>query len=414
MPAAWLPIEFIDAFGAGVYLLFGVLHLNLGLRRRDRPAHLWLAAACAGALAVNLTGMASRAAGGEMPPWQIALNLSGVAIATCSLFRFGAALGGPAAGRTLQILQALVLLGAPWPGILGQPRAIGPFLLFCLLLLGAALARAFAAGRAGDPESRTLARGLLVLLASLILDVLMELGMVPRISGLPVLGFTVLFLASGLALNARYDREHRELMTLRQTLEDRVDARTRDLEEANRRLADASRTDPLTGLPNRRGFVEGAERELARIRRAWRPCTLVLIDVDHIRRINETFGHATGDAVLQGVAREVRHILRGQDLVAHWSAEEFIALLPETGLDDALQAVELLRRAILSHDMGREGEQVPVTLSFGIAEHRRGHTLEGTIAEAERALIRAHEQGPNHLVVGGPRLPGQDASEGAE
>lgn len=392
----------VDAFGAGVYLLFGVLHVHLGLKRRDRPAHLWLAAACAGALAVDLTGLASRATGGVLGGWMAALNLAGVAVAVVSLLQLVAALSGRAEGRLLRLLQGLLLLSAPWPGLLQRPEALPAFLLLCLVLLLAAAVRALAAGRAGDPESRTVAGGLMALVACLVLDVLAELKLLPLPGGLPVLGFVLLFLASGVALNARYDREHRELVALRQGLEDRVAERTRDLEEASRRLADASRTDPLTGLPNRRGFVEAAERELARIRRAWRPCTVVLADVDHIRRINESFGHATGDAVLQGVAKELRRALRGQDLVAHWSAEEFIALLPETDAEEALQAVDLVRRAVLTTDLGREGEHIPVTLSFGLAEHRQGHTLEGTIAEAERALLQAHGLGPNHTAVGGP------------
>lgn len=405
------PIELVDAFGAGVYLLFGLLHANLWLHRQDRPAHLWLAAASGGALMVDLTGMALRVLGDAAPAWQAALNLSGVAIATVSLLQLVAALGRRPVGALLRGLQSALLLLAPWPGLLRRPELQGPLLLLGSVLLVAAAGRAFAAGRGGDAESRTVARGLLLLLACLILDVLAELKALPLPGGLPVLGFTLLFLASGMALNARFEREHQELVALRKSLEDRVAARTGELEEANRRLADASRTDPLTGLPNRRGFLEATARELARLQRAWRPCTLVLVDVDHFRRINETFGHATGDAVLQGIAGLLRRTLREQDLVAHWSAEEFIALLPETGAAEAQRVAEAIRRAALAADFGREGEQIPVTFSFGLMEHHRGFTLEGTIAEAERALLQAHALGPNHLVVGGTGPAAADLEE---
>jgi diguanylate cyclase (GGDEF)-like protein len=401
----------VDAFGAGVYLLFGLLHANLWLHRRDRPAHLWLAAASGGALLVDLTGMAGRVLGASAPAWMVALNLMGVALATVSLLQLVAALASRPVGGILQGLQAVFLLLAPLPGLLRLPWLERPLLLLSLLLLVVALLRAFNAGRGGDAESRTLARGLLALLVCLVLDVLAELKVLPLPGGLPVLGFTVLFLASGMALHARFEREHQELEALRQTLEERVAARTSDLEEAHRRLADASRTDPLTGLPNRRGFLEAAGRELARIQRAWRPCTILLVDVDHFRRINEAFGHATGDAVLQGVAALLRATLRGEDLVAHWSAEEFIVLLPETAAAEAQRLAESIRRAALAADLGREGEQLPITFSFGVMEHRQGFTLEGTIAEAERALLRAHALGPNHLVAGGSRPSELDQEE---
>ncbi len=408
MPAAATPIELIDAFGAGVYLLFGALHANLWIHRRDRPAHLWLAGAAGGALLVDLTGMASRVLGAAAPPWHGALNLTGMALATLSLLQLVAVLGQRPLGWSLRALAAALLLLAPLPALLPLPSAVGPLLLLAMGLLLTALVRAFQAGRGGDAESRTVAGGLLALLACLVLDVLAELKLLSLPAGLPVLGFTSLFLASGLALNARFEREHRELEALRRTLEDRVAERTRDLEEAHRRLSDASRTDPLTGLPNRRGFLEAAERELARIRRIWRPCSVVLVDVDHFRRINETFGHATGDAVLQGIAALLRSTLRGQDVVAHWGAEEFIVLLPETGAAEALQTADTIRHAALAQDLGREGEKIPVTFSFGITEHRQGFTLEGTIAEAERALLQAHQQGPNHFVLGGAELPEAD------
>lgn len=411
MPAHPLPIELVDAFGAGVYLLFGLLHANLWLHRRDRPAHLWLAAASGGALLVDLTGMAARVQGTASPAWVEALNLLGVAVATVSLLQLVSALGSRPMGRTVQGLQAAFLLLAPLPGLLRRPAFQGPLLVLSLFLLMVAMLRAFKAGRGGDAESRTVARGLLALLVCLILDVLAELKVLPLPGGLPVLGFILLFLASGMALNARFEREHQELVALRKSLEDRVAARTGELEEANRRLADASRTDPLTGLPNRRGFMEATARELARLQRAWRPCSLVLVDVDHFRRINETFGHATGDAVLQGIAALLRRTLRGQDLVAHWSAEEFIVLLPETGAPEAQRVAESIRRAALAADFGREGEHIPVTFSFGIMEHHQGFTLEGTVAEAERALLQAHAQGPNHLVVGGTGSPEADQEE---
>jgi len=402
MPTTFLPIELVDAFGAGVYLLFGVLHANLWRHRRDRPAHLWLASASAGALLVDLTGMLIRGREATAPLWLGVLNTVGVGLATASLFQLVAVLGGRPVGRLARSLQIFILLFSVVLAMPGGFRLLPVQLLACTALLLAAMVRAFQAGRAGDPESRTVARGLLVLLATLVFDVLADLKVIHGPHGLPVLGFTLLFLASGLALNARFDREHRGLVALRLELEDRVRDRTQALEEANRRLAEASRTDPLTGLPNRRGFLEAADMELARIRRSWRPCTVVMADVDHFKRINDTFGHATGDAVLEGVAEALRQSLRGQDLVARWGGEEFIMLMPETDGPGAVLAVETVRRALLARDHGQGSERLPVTASFGVMEHRPGLSLEATIAEADRALYRAKAEGRNRVVDGSP------------
>jgi diguanylate cyclase len=400
MTAAFLPLEWVDAFGAGVYILFGALHANLWRHRRDRPAHLWLATAAGGALLVDLTGMAQRILGEATPPWQEALNVVGMALATVSLLQLVAVLGQRPLGRVLRVLAASFLLLAPLPSLLRTPGGVGPLLLLAVGLLLTALARAFLAGRGGDAESRMVARGLLALLVCLVVDVLGELKLLPLPGGLPVLGFTSLFLVSGLALNARFEREYRELEALRRTLEDRVAERTRDLEDANRRLEEASRTDALTGLPNRRSFLEAADMELARIQRSWRPCTVVMADVDHFKRINDSFGHATGDAVLVGVAGVLRHALRGHDLLARWDGEAFIALMPETDGPGAMVAVEAVRRALMARDVGAGPERLPVTASFGLVEHRPGLRLEATLAAAERALARAKAEGRNRVVDG--------------
>jgi diguanylate cyclase (GGDEF)-like protein len=402
MPQPILPIELVDAFGAGVYVVFGALHANLWWHRRDRPAHLWLACASGGALLVDVTGMVMR---GHAAPWLLGLNMVGVGVATASLFQLVTALEGRPPGRVTRGLQVFVLGFGAMLAIPVAARLLPVQLVACMALLVAALFRAFQAGRAGDPESRTVARGLMVLLATLIFDVLLGLQLLRGPSGLPVLGFTLLFLSSGLALSARFEREHQELVALQRDLEDRVRDRTQALQDANRRLEEASRTDALTGLPNRRGFLEAADMELARIQRTWRPCTVVMADVDHFKRINDTFGHDTGDAVLVGVAQALRHALRGQDLLARWDGEAFIALMPETDAPRAVQAAEAARRALMARDVGAGPERLPVTASFGLVEHRPGVRLEATLAAAEQALARAKAEGRNRVVAAAAEPP---------
>lgn len=361
-------IQLWDAFGAGVYLLFGVIHLDLWFRRRDRMAHLWLAGASASALLVDVTGMVERRFGEWPASWVMALNSLGVAAATVCLFELVSSLNHSAAGRGARILQGLVLLLASATALMPSPFL--PLLLAgCFATLGWAMARAFKASREGDRDSGMVARGFLVLTACLLLDLLKELRLAPIPSGLPIVGFIVLFLASARSLNDRFGREE-----------------------------EASRTDSLTGLPNRRGFLEASDGALARSRRSGRPLSVVLSDLDHFKRVNDTLGHAAGDTALKAVAEAIRSSLRAQDLAARWGGEEFILLLPDTGGEGAAHVAEATRAAIADLPIEHDGSRIQVTLSLGVAEHQRGRNLEETIAQADAALYQAKQEGRNRVV----------------
>jgi len=389
--------ELLDAFGAGVYLLFGAIHLDLWLRRRERRGHLWLACAAGFALAVDLTGLALRRSEGQVAPWLAAANLLAVAGATICLFELVAWLGSRAAHRGARLLEAgaavLALVAGLW-----EPRLLGAALLACGALLVWAMVRAFRATLAGDPESGIVAGALVFLTACLLLDVAMELRWISARPGLPVLGFTVLFLASARSLNDRAGREQQELEGLRRELERRVEERTLALTEASERLAEASRTDELTGLPNRRGFLEASEGALARARRSRLPLSLAIADVDHFKRVNDTWGHAAGDAVLRGVAATIRSSLRAQDLVARWGGEEFILLLPDTPAAGALHVAGSIRVAVAARGVEHGGLEIRVRISFGVAEHRPGDELDATLARADAALYRAKQEGRDRVV----------------
>lgn len=388
-----LPIELLDAFGLGVYLLFGILHFDLWLRRRERHSHLWLATASAAALAIDVTGMILRATGAAPTPFII--NLLGVALAVVSIGQLVAAVAGRPWGRAIRTLQVVSLLAAPFAATL---QVVTPlFFVLNFFLLIAADVRAIASARAGERESRATAIGVMVLIATLLADLLMELGVLPQVSGLPILGFTFLFLFVARALNARYEREHGELGALRATLETRVRQRTEELEEANRRLEEMSRTDALTGLANRRGFVEASAQEMTRARRSGKPWSVLIADLDEFKKINDRHGHAAGDDALRETAAILRRAVRAQDLAGRWGGEEFVLLLPETTATGAMQAAETIRQAVESHAFGA----FPLTISIGVAEHRGEETLEMTIAAADRALYRAKEGGRNRVIADG-------------
>ncbi|HSM51110.1 MAG TPA: diguanylate cyclase [Thermoanaerobaculia bacterium] len=390
--------QLVDAFAAGVYVLFGFVQLDLWLRRREERGHLWVALAAAGALGVDLTGMAYRASGRDDWPALLTLNHLAVAVACVALLELAAWLARDRVGRVGRALQVLALAAAP-AAALGPPWTLGVPIAATLLLVGAG-ARAGRSAAAGEPGARTFARGFLFLVVCLVLDVVEEVGLLQLPYGLPLLGFVVLFLASAKSLADRRDREQEELARLRRDLEERVEERTAALSAANLQLDEMSRTDWLTGLPNRRGFLAAAEAEERRSRRSGRRFSIALADLDRFKEVNDAHGHAAGDVVLQAVAATVRAALREQDLVARWGGEEMILLLPETAAEGALAAAAAVRQAVAASVMEADGEPVALRISLGVSEHRPERTLDATIAAADRALYRAKEGGRDRVVVG--------------
>ncbi len=159
---------------------------------------------------------------------------------------------------------------------------------------------------------------------------------------------------------------------------------TEDLVAKNRELAEQATTDPLTGIRNRRWLLERAEEELSRARRYERPWAVLAIDVDHFKRINDTFGHPRGDAVLVGVANALRDAIRDTDALARFGGEEFVVVMPETNDGGALEAAERLR-CIISHTPF-EGIDRPVTISLGVSVYDPEH---GSFIDVARMLERA-------------------------
>lgn len=153
-------------------------------------------------------------------------------------------------------------------------------------------------------------------------------------------------------------------------------------------------TDSLTGLNNRRGFTEAGAIEIERAVRYGHPLSLLMFDIDHFKNVNDSFGHQAGDEVLQGVTDCVNATLRQIDLKARWGGDEFIALLVETGLDEATQIAERLR-GIVEETGFQLAEHV--TLSIGIATMEKGDNLESMIRRADNALYRAKHSGRNRI-----------------
>ncbi|GMV38731.1 MAG: hypothetical protein AMXMBFR64_04470 [Myxococcales bacterium] len=205
-------------------------------------------------------------------------------------------------------------------------------------------------------------------------------------------------------------RERRRLIDeLRQSnleLERRVRERTRELLERTRQLEEAYKViselaalDPLTSVANRRTFMTALKREHERSERSLAPLTLIMLDLDYFKSINDTYGHGVGDLVLQETARHLKEVARPYDVVARIGGEEFVVLLPSTGLDQGTRVAERLRAQLAG--MSVEGMPDVVTASFGVACLQPGEDTLALMRRVDAALYRAKDGGRNRVVTDG-------------
>jgi diguanylate cyclase (GGDEF)-like protein len=168
------------------------------------------------------------------------------------------------------------------------------------------------------------------------------------------------------------------------------------LETLSSALADAARTDVLTALPNRRSLEERMPDVWAHAIRHQRPLSVLMIDLDHFKQINDTCGHATGDALLKAVADSMRTVFRQSDVFGRWGGDEFIAILPETDHDGAHAAGERLSEQARSVDVTPYGLKTPLALSIGWSSGL--DVPENLIAEADESLYQAKRDGRGRVV----------------
>jgi len=176
------------------------------------------------------------------------------------------------------------------------------------------------------------------------------------------------------------------------------------------RLQQESIRDPLTGLFNRRYMVETLHRELARARRAEEALAVIMADVDHFKRLNDSFGHDTGDEALRVVAAALQAGVRSEDVVCRYGGEEFVIILPGATLPMAAQrARELCARLRTTPVPARDGQVPKVTMSAGVAATQGEVGPEALLRAADRALLHAKQTGRDRACVAGeeaadPRL----------
>lgn len=156
--------------------------------------------------------------------------------------------------------------------------------------------------------------------------------------------------------------------------------------------------DGLTQISNKRFFTETLEREVARAHRYQRPLSLVMFDLDHFKKINDTYGHLAGDYVLKQLASTVKQKIRKEDLFARYGGEEFAIVLPEIALEPSLTLAEKIRQLVEQHEFRFENTPIAVTISMGVATmDERARDLEGLIRSADELLYTAKAEGRNQV-----------------
>lgn len=174
-----------------------------------------------------------------------------------------------------------------------------------------------------------------------------------------------------------------------------------ELREKHVRLENLTRTDELTGLCNRRFFMEQLRQEFSRCHRYQSAMAFAMVDIDHFKSVNDTYGHLAGDKALVSVAQMLAKSLRGQDTMGRYGGEEFGILMPETDAEGAQICMERCRRAIESTAVALEQTNLKITVSIGVVcmPLPGVERLEGMIALADEALYQAKDGGRNRVVL---------------
>jgi diguanylate cyclase (GGDEF)-like protein len=205
----------------------------------------------------------------------------------------------------------------------------------------------------------------------------------------------------------------KDLEETKDSLENRVSERTARLADLNEQLRQeieerkraeatlekAAATDYLTGLHNRRAMIALLEQEVKRIHRSGTDSSILLIDLDHFKDVNDNFGHETGDKVLINVAHMLRDILRDQDAVARWGGEELLILLPGTSISGAVAVAEKIRMRFVDHPFTIDDQQIRITASIGVCPMTRGMSTDECFRRADTALYQAKSKGRNQTVA---------------
>jgi len=180
---------------------------------------------------------------------------------------------------------------------------------------------------------------------------------------------------------------------------DRLVVQLAEIHALHEKLSQQAIRDPLTGLFNRGYLEETLTRELARAERDGVPASVIMLDLDHFKYVNDIYGHAAGDLVLQALGKLLRQQSRVSDIVCRYGGEEFLALLPGMPLDVAIRRSEKWRTSVEAMCVMYEGKEVRVTVSIGVAVFERGSNRDELMKSADKALYAAKDKGRNCVAV---------------
>ncbi len=197
----------------------------------------------------------------------------------------------------------------------------------------------------------------------------------------------------------RHEEVEQELTHLRQKVET-AQTKVNQVQKENKALARKLQIDPLTGAFNRRAYKENLIAEFERYQRSGRVFSVIMMDVDHFKRINDAYGHQVGDKCLKEVIKRVRPLLRKSDLLARYGGEEFVVLLPDTDRTAGREVADKLRRVIELTEFLHRGKPVALTISLGVSQIRSADAqAEDVIERADKALYEAKGAGRNRVAA---------------
>ena len=208
-------------------------------------------------------------------------------------------------------------------------------------------------------------------------------------------------------LNALVDHTQ-SLRSAQSSVRHRLNESTAELERLRLELETAKReaaTDPLTGVLNRKGLQVALERAISEYHSGGTPLCLLMIDIDHFKKVNDYYGHLLGDKVLRLVGTTLRQSIKGRDTAARYGGEEFAVLLPDTPLEGAKTLADQIRIAISAGRILRVDNRQSIgqiTVSIGLTAHRFGEAPEQTLERADEALYQSKRSGRNRVTVKAP------------
>ena len=173
-----------------------------------------------------------------------------------------------------------------------------------------------------------------------------------------------------------------------------------DLQQQIDVLKDQAQTDALTGLYNYRYFSDALPREMERAQRSFQPVSLIVLDIDHFKKLNDQWGHEVGNRVLVHLAKIIRQVIRKLDIACRFGGEEFVIILPNTDLRHSINVAQRIREMIEQSDLNIDGNCISITASLGVDEYRSHHSdsAKSFVERVDAWLYKAKHSGRNQVV----------------